>query len=163
MVETFWIRRAGGCWEKHMKTDAAINANTMAISSWEGEGGAGCADQRPVGTAAAEVAQPTKRRRAEQHRACAETASGNAEQRRPPGEEARALDEQHRMELELVRQEREALRDAAEGARQTAEEVRHATSAAVAATADSLTASLAKVQFLENARRMLRKLTRGES
>ena len=145
-----------------MKTDAAINANTMAISSWEGEGGAGCADQRPVGTAAAEIPLETKRRRAEQ-RAWAEMSRGNAEQRRLPGEEARALDEQHRMELEFVRQECEALRDAAEEARQTAEEVRHATIAAVAATADSLSASLAKVQCQENARRMLRKLTRGES
>jgi hypothetical protein len=163
MVEMFWIRPAIVCWEKHREKGAAINPTATAISRWEGEGGAACADQRPVATAAAEVPQEMKRRRAEQHRASAEMARGNADQLRLLGEEARALAEQHRMELETVRQDREALRDAAEEARQTAEKARHATIAAVAATADPRSASLAKMQFLANARRMLRKLTRGES
>jgi hypothetical protein len=60
--------------------------------------------------------------------------------------------------LESVRQEREALRLAAEEARHAAEEARDATIASVAATADALSANLAQMQFLEEARNTLRQL-----
>ena len=57
-----------------------------------------------------------------------------------------------------MRQEREGLRHAAEEARQAAEEARHATIASVAATTDALSANLAQMQFLEDARNALSQL-----
>jgi hypothetical protein len=68
--------------------------------------------------------------------------------------------------LESLRQEREALRHAAEetrqageGARAAGEDARHATIAAVAATAEALRSNLVQMQFVEDARNTLRKLT----
>jgi hypothetical protein len=65
------------------------------------------------------------------------------------------------MELETVRHAREERRHAAEDTRQKAEETRHTTIASVVATADSLSANLAQMQFLEDAWNILRNLKRG--
>lgn len=92
----------------------------------------------------------------------AEKGRERAEARRQDAEAARALAEQRRLELEAVRHEREELRHAAEEARQTAEQARHATIAAVVATADSLSANLAQMQFMEDAREILRQLKRNQ-
>ena len=97
--------------------------------------------------------------RCREHRALAESARKEAEQFRVLAEEARTLREEYREELESLRQEREALRRAAEDARQAAEGARHATIAAVAATTDALSANLAQMQFLEDARNTLRQFT----
>ena len=68
------------------------------------------------------------------------------------------LREQHREHAESSRQDQEALRQVAEEMRQAAEEARHATIASVAAAAEALSTSLAKMQFLEDAWTTLRQL-----
>jgi hypothetical protein len=95
---------------------------------------------------------------AEEHRESAESARQQAEQFRVLAEDTRALAERLRSECDAMRDERESLRDAAEGARGAAEEARHATIATVAATADALSANLAQMQFLQDARSTLKRL-----
>jgi hypothetical protein len=96
----------------------------------------------------------------EQHRVLAESVRREAELSRALAEEARGRREQHREEMDAARDEREALRQAREEAREAAEEARHAMIKSVAATADALTANLAQMQFLENARNTVRHLRR---
>ena len=98
------------------------------------------------------------RSRVEEDRASAELSRTTAEHIRALAEEVREVTERSRRELESGRQERESLRGAAEEARRAAEDARHATIATVAATADALSAALAQMQFLEDARNTIRQL-----
>ena len=80
------------------------------------------------------------------------------EQSRSLAEEARVRGEHYREHSESARQEQEALRQTAEEKREAAEEMRQAAIASVAATADALSTSLARMQFLHDAWNTLRQL-----
>ena len=97
---------------------------------------------------------PRQRRaaNAEDDRVLAESARTEAERRRVLAEEGRVRGEDNRQQFESLRREHESLRHAAE-------EARAATIASVAATSEALSANLAQMQFLEDARNTLRQLT----
>ena len=73
-------------------------------------------------------------------------------------EEARELRDQHREAFETIRKEGERMREVGETARSAAEAARHVAMELVRATADTLLATLAHMQVVEEMRRTLREI-----